>query len=92
MKTKSPSVEMITVYMQKNHPNRLDMRFKSNREYAKTLDKGKFWYFMQKLAELTGSPKVFGSSHLRWELWFNPIYRIKQKIMLRKPIQIYGEN
>jgi len=80
---------MVTIYMQKNNPNRVDMRYKSSREFVKGLSNSKFWEFMQRLAVLTGSPKIMCSSHLRWELWFNPIWRIKQWYAVRKPTKIY---
>ena len=71
-------VESVTLYTQKKHPNKFDMRFKSNKEFFKTIHQwSKFNSFMQFLAIKLGSPKIFGSSHLFWKHYFNPIYHFK---------------
>jgi hypothetical protein len=85
-----PEYTELTIFMKKSNPNQLDMRFKSNREWVKQTTPSKFWQFMQKIAEKTGSPKIFGVGHLKWELWFSPIYHYQQWQFRRKPIQIYG--
>lgn len=74
----------MTIYMKKSNPRQLDMRYKNNKEFLKMMDNGRFWNFMQSIAIKLGSPQVFGTGHLTWKLYFNPLYHIRQWYLIRK--------
>ena len=68
------TTKVTTLYTRKDEKT-LDMRFKSNKEYLKSTQRGKFDKFMQKIANITGSTKSFGYP-THWKHWFNPWYQL----------------
>lgn len=69
-------IETTTLYLRKDGKT-FDMRFKENKEFFDKMKRSKFDLFMQAIANRLGSP-IFFNSPIRWGLWLNPVWRIKQ--------------
>ncbi len=82
--------KVVTLYLRQDEKT-LDMRYKSNKEWAKVIKKPWYWRKLQWLANKTGATKSLGNSGIRWGLWFNPWYqfhRLLWRVGIYKPYRV----